>query len=91
MRFLACLDYRPLAEVGRWSCVLGIKGYMTLTRRFSKVKKIQEHIRSVTFSPNLVSQIKGYNIEKMSGSSGIIRKTEKTVYKGYAQDLGDDD
>ncbi|GAA0159966.1 hypothetical protein LIER_43502 [Lithospermum erythrorhizon] len=32
-------------------------------------------------------QVKKYNIEKVIGSSGTIRKIEKAVYKGYAQDL----
>ncbi|GAA0186787.1 phosphatase [Lithospermum erythrorhizon] len=62
-------------------------GHLTLTKIFPKVKKMQEHIRSVIFDTDLVSQVKEYNIEKVIGLSGTMRKIEKTVFKGYTREL----
>ncbi|GAA0168852.1 hypothetical protein Leryth_026021 [Lithospermum erythrorhizon] len=65
-------------------------GHITITRRFSEVEKMREHIRSVIFATDLVSRVKRYNIKNVIGSSGTIRKIEKLVYKGYARDLQED-
>ncbi|KAL1546190.1 exopolyphosphatase isoform X2 [Salvia divinorum] len=59
-------------------------GHVTLTRRYSDVAQMREHIRNEIEASGLIGKIREFKLDMVIGSSGTINAIEKAVCKGYA-------
>ncbi|KAL3843517.1 hypothetical protein ACJIZ3_000920 [Penstemon smallii] len=62
-------------------------GHVTLSKEFTDVTGMREHIRNVLEKSGLIEKIKEFKIDVVVGSSGTIKAIEKAASRGYTREV----